>query len=47
MGAFRPALEPLRGERELRLPISSMEDIRIGAPTEQKRNIILVRSEGL
>jgi len=47
MVACRPALEPLKAERESRLPISSTEDMLVGALIEQKRNTILVRSKEL
>ena len=43
--ASRPALEPLKAERESRLPIPSTEDMLVGALIEQKRNTILVKSE--
>ena len=45
--ACRPALEPLKAERESRLQIPGMDDTRVGAPIEKKRNTILVRSEEL
>ena len=47
MAALVPGQKLLKGEQESRLQIPNMDDIRVGALIEKKRNTILVRLKEL